>query len=653
MADTSRPATDRLSAISAAIVAVATMASLTTVPRVVRTSPAAAATGFDASVAHLLLVAIALFSVALYGALSWHGKAGAAEGWTGPLAPPAGDEPRSPVVAVVAAIVALTVVLVYFPPFLVRYGLYGEDKYFMSVLQRMLVGQHPYSDFEFIYGPLIIQPAAAWMSLFGYSMASYYWLLALVEAVTFAVLAVGLARFLPDRRSWLLALVVTGTLLFNDNLGLSWIALRRLLPVVVLLAYATRESRPRGWPAVAALLGLQCVLSLEYALACILAIGGAAVVESAAARSFAPMARTLRTIASGVVVGAGLALTLMGGRATDWLRATWEVMILRGGGEAGFPFAPSVNAWAVLFLIFLSCARMGSGLTAVLRSPIASPRGLEQGDRFLLAALAYAMVAAKSGMARSDMYHLVPPVLGLAAAAALPLAAGPFAATRAVRRASLLAIAIIVVTYAPGLVGASRVWGEGLVRGAIDVVSGRPPSGPDGIQTRAPRIGGERTEVPVLWTDLAALLAEDRHASRPVVFYGGLWGLDRNVGVAKPLGVYPTDDYLVSDEVGLEIRSYLEATPDALIVISAEDWDVLRGVAPPPVYTSMFWLFGERSWLVRSLELWSSSHYGAAVVEEQVRKAERWARTVGSYLPDRYRIVGSADGVLVLARSGG
>jgi hypothetical protein len=62
----------------------------------------------------------------------------------------------------------------------------------------------------------------------------------------------------------------------------------------------------------------------------------------------------------------------------------------------------------------------------------------------------------------------------------------------------------------------------------------------------------------------------------------------------------------------------------------------------------MFWLFGERSMLVRGLELWSSSHFGQAVVDEQVRKAERWASTVGAYLRQRYHVAGSVDGVLVL-----
>ncbi|MGH7464476.1 MAG: hypothetical protein ACREK1_04815, partial [Longimicrobiales bacterium] len=276
---------------------------------------------------------------------------------------------------------------------------------------------------------------------------------------------------------------------------------------------------------------------------------------------------------------------------------------------------------------------------------------LEAGDRFLLASLAYAVIAAKSGMARSDMYHLVPPVLGLVGVALLPLQFAAFAASRALQRASIAAVVLICVTYAPGLIGSSRIWGEGLVRGARDVVTGRPTTDQIPQRSRGPRIGAERTELPPAWIRLAEYLADDARAARPVLFYEAAWGLDRYIGVAKPQGIYATDDYLVSDDAGLELRGFLAEHPDALVVIERSTWQALTGSERAPAYTSMFWFGGRRSPAVRFLEHWSSSHYGSAVIEEQERKRDRWARTVGTYVLEHYAPVGDFDDVLVLGRA--
>lgn len=622
---------------------------VTALPRLLRLSPGAREAGFDPALAHVLLAIAALACVIVAAIPVVRGDR---------CAPAVDDavERRTALplrtVAAVSLLVMLLPILLYFPPFLARYGPYGEDKYFLSVLQRMLDGQRPYTDFEFIYGPLLIQPAAAWVRTFGYSLESYYTMLAAIEAVTFAGITFALGRVIPDRRTWLIVAAIAFVLLLNDNLGLSWIALRRLLPILVLFAWATRGQRPHGWAGVAVLVSIQCVTSVEYAAACIIAIVGTAVVESVAVRNPHPVLRALWTVAIGGAVAGVLAFAMMGPHALEWLRATWRVIALRGGGEAAFRFVPTVNAAAVIALLFLACVRMGTGMAAVLRRPLPgiawSP--LLAGDRLLLASLAYAVVAARSGLARSDMYHLVPPVLGLIAVALMPLPFSIFTASNAMRRATLAAVALVCITYAPGLAGAGRIWAEGLALGARDVVTGRPLSETFATRTRGPHIGAERSHVPPVWVDLAGYMADGERLDRPVLFYGQNWGLDRYIGVPKPRGVYPTDDYLVSDDIGLELRAFLDSTPDALVVIDHASWRTLVEDTPPPVRGSMFWIRGRRSPVVRFLEFWSSSHYGTAVVDEQIRKERRWAATVGTLLAEKYDVARDFDGLLVLER---
>jgi hypothetical protein len=625
-----------VAALGLALVGTLTLAEL---PRRLHLSPTAGLDGFDPAAAHLLLVAVSLACVALGLAfptrLAPRASAEVAVG---------GSRPPVATLALVAALVFAFFILIYFPPFLARYGPYGEDKYFLSALQRFQAGQQPYSGFEFLYGPLLIYPAARWMDAFGYSLASYYSLLALVEAATFAGLALALGLAVPGRRRWLAVLLVSVILLLNDNLGLSWIALRRLLPIVVLLGYALQDRASRGWLAVALLLGVQVVLSLEYAAACMIAIGGAAALEALGSRSWRPLLGATRTLAAGLVAGAALAYALMGPAVPDWLLATWRVVVLRSGGEASFPFGLSVNAFAVLALLFLACVRVGAGLPDVRRNP------LQPGDRFLLAALAYALIAAKSGMARSDMYHLVPPVLGLVAVALLPLRFAVFPVAPPVRRVWVGVVVLVCATYAPGLLGAGRLWAQGLVLGAVDVATGRPASGLEPARSRGPRIGSERTVEPPTWVALAEYLAAPARARAPVLFYEQTWGLDRHVGVPKPAGIYPVDDYLVSDEVGAELRTFLEDHPEALVVIDRGAWERLQGGGSPPAYRNMFWIGGSRSLPVRVLEHWSSSHFGTAVVEELARKRLRWAETVGWYVRDHYVPAAGFGDVLVLER---
>lgn len=616
--------------------ALAAALALPVLPRRVHLSEAGAPTlGFDPAVAHLLLAAAALAVVGWYALV---GRRAAPEGAVPPLAS------APPGAARLALGVGLLILLLYFPPFLARYGPYGEDQYFLSALLRERVGQRPYLDFEFIYGPLLIFPIARWFDWLGYSMHAYYWFLAVIEALTFGTAAYALARMVPAGRTRWAAIGVLLVLLINDNLGLSWIALRRLLPVAILLMHARLAPSRHGWLATGGMLGLLAVLSLEYALAVAAAIVGLAALEALAARRLQPVARAGLLLLAATGVAGAMAFALMGDGTGDWLRATWLIIALRGGGEAAFPFQVSANAVAVFGLLFLASAWLGTGLT---RLPAT---GFESGDRFLALALAYAVVALKSGLARSDMYHLVPPVLGLVVVALVPFRFATLAPPAPQRRLALALVALVCLTYAPGLAGAGRFWARGLVLGARDVLSGRPPDGAEPAAARGPRLGAERTSQNPAWVPLAEFLASAPNAARPVFYYERTWGLDKMIGAPKPRGVYANDDYLVSDEIGLGLRRFLEDHPAALVVIDRPAWDYLQDSTAAPSYRSMFWIGRERSPAVRFLERWSSSHFGTATVDERVRKRDRWARTVGTHLVAHYAPMAEFGNWLVLAR---
>ncbi len=544
-----------------------------------------------------------------------------------------------------ALAVAAVVVLLYFPPFLARYAAYGEEDYFLSALQRIAVGQRPYVDFEFLYGPLLIFPLAWWVDAFGFSLQSYYWFLALVDGATYAIGFVVLSRLVPDRRRFVVfGLMVV--LLFNDNLGIAGLTVRRLLPVVALFWYALRGSTWPGRVAVAALVGLQTLISVEYAAACLIGLGALGLVESVAARRARELALAIATGGLGLAIAGCLAVLIMGSDVFDWLAATWRLVTLRAGGEAAFRFQWSVNAIAVFMLLFLAGSRVGAGLRGIRTS------GLTPGDRFLVAGLGYALIALKSGLARSDMYHLVPPVLGLVLAYTVPVPFAVFRSTATQRRLAFAAIALIAVTYGPGMAGTGRLWAQGLVLGARDVLTGRPPGGVAPDPARTVTIGRERAAFNPAAIALGEYLAEPERGDAPVVFYERTWGLDKVVGVAKPIGVYAIDDYLASDAAGDSIRAFLEARPKALVVIHQTSWDYLLDPASAAPYGSMFWFGPTRGRLARFLERWSSSHFGTSVVEERVLKRNRWARTVGEFVKASYAPAATFGVWIVLARIG-
>ena len=540
-------------------------------------------------------------------------------------------------VALVAAGVAL--VAIHWPSFLARYGPYREDNYFLSALHRMNGGQKPYQDFETLYGPLMLYLPYWWSRLFGYSMTAYFALIALLEAALSAVLLWITLRYVTSTRQRVFVFLLLLLFAANVMLGLGSNGIRRLFPVLVLLIAAHEPRRWRTVLTAALVIGIGAAYSHEFGALALVTLG--ALYGAMFLRRPSPQ-----------VIGAAAAATVVA--VATWLLCCWLILgpvfpaylqhAVYGAGrfaqEASFAFYWTGHSLAAFGLLAVAIVIVGCGLGRPRSVPFAA------GDIVMVGALVYALLALRSGLNRADMWHLTAAMLGLFFAFLLPLPRRVCTVSPALQRAANVLIVVIAVTYLAGMAPAVHYVASGYVRGARDVLDGSRT--PVTAVTRAPTIETERSEPSGAFLALGEYLAAPERRNRPVVPYSTLWWIDKRAGFRKT--VYPTDDFLLSDEMGDDVRKYLQAHPDALVLIAADEHARLvaraRGEPLPPGRP----LFGT-SPMKRVISRLSTIEYGAAE-EEHLQKGRRWDRTVGAYLIAEYRVVNQFDTVLVLARDG-
>jgi hypothetical protein len=296
-----------------------------------------------------------------------------------------------------------------------------------------------------------------------------------------------------------------------------------------------------------------------------------------------------------------------------------------------------VNSLATFAFLAVAVVVVGSGLGRWRRT------GLGAGDRLFVGGLVYALLAMRGGLNRVDMWHVATPMLPLILAFALPWRTPVVQTSGAARRLAAGLIAVMAATYLAGLAPHAQYLLSGLARGAIDAAAGRRFEGQ--VVTRAPTIEPERTSPDPAILALGAFLAGPEQADRPVVPYSTLWHLDKRAGFVKT--TYPTDDFLLSDAMGDEVRGYLDAHPDALVLIRedeharllaathGEDQPVRRVLEPT---------------LMKRILTWLSTTEFVEAEAEQIQKARRWERTVGRYVIANYRVVKRFDAIVVMSR---
>lgn len=539
----------------------------------------------------------------------------------------------------VAGVVAL-VLLAYWPWFLTRYGGYIEDHIFLTALHRMEGGLRPYADFEFLYGPLMIYLARAFTGIFGYSMLTVYSYIALLEAVVFATLVLALQSWLPDWRRRMVAIMLTAPLLINALFGPNWSATRRLLAVSAVVLVAARPASIRHVLIASLLLGLQLAYSHDFGiagLASVLAILG----------FIAILARQVRFAYLGVLSLTGAVVTwyltsraVLGNTFQDYLSEIAHLTSRFSAGEAGFRFYWTANSLAAIGLLSISVVMIGFGSGRQWKA--GAPN---KSDLLLIGGLTFAFVGLKSGLNRADVWHLDAPMILLVLALCLADQNRMFQWTKGTRGIALSLIGILTGTFLLGNLPSASYLAQGWASGLKDAVFSVPATRGAVPNTRAPIIEIERSHPDPTHLELAEYLATPQRASRPILFYSTTWPLGKQVGVFKE--DFANDDFLYSNERGEQIRQWLEARPEALVIMYREVHDRLFEVSDPSVFPEFERQFQPS--ITKSLAArLSTVHFSAVRVENEL-KENRWKDTVGSLVLGSYDIIAEFGPYVVLA----
>lgn len=581
-------------------------------------SSAASVQGYSTAAAFRLAVGWALITVWAARAVSRRSGPSAAR----PAGP--GDEPGIGTVDVrEILLVAAVVALVYFPPFLARYGPYIEENILLTVQHRMLDGQRPYVDFEFLYGPLMAYSAYAWALLFGFSLASFYAYVATLEVLLFAAVVIVLQLLVRDRKVRWLALGVLGALLFNTLIGPNWSGSRRLLGILAVVVVCLRPLDLRHAAAAGVLAGLQAAYSHDVGAAAVAAVG--AVYALLLVRGRGAGAARAGALAGGLALASwlGCAAALTGGGFDSYLSEMLYLGRRFSAGEAGFRFRWTVNSVALFGLVSLACVVVGRGLARDRRSAATSR------DLLLVGGLVFALVSLKSGLNRSDLFHLDAGVVLLVLAVLpgggrrlfrLPGKVGPAARGLA---------GLLAATYLFGLLPTGSFFLSGWARGLRDVAASRPTSdsrtAAARLGTRAPLLEPERSHPDPELLDLARYLAAAERVDRPVFFYATTFSLGIRIGVPKR--DFLNDDFLYSERRGERARRFLEARPRALVLADRHVYERLFGLRPPDSLPDVRRRF-EMTPAKRAATWLSTNHYGQILLEARL-KERRWRATAG------------------------
>lgn len=144
---------------------------------------------------------------------------------------------------------------------------FSEGVYFQGLLNRMFLGETPYVDFSYHYGPTMLYPAYWIGQLVGPALGYGIWYVATYAiglAMLFAVVAAFLGR--GPRAALLSAALAVAT--FNLMTGLNFTLMRYLMPAIAFLLAqdAILSGGRRAWAVAAAVLAFSWLYSFEIAL---------------------------------------------------------------------------------------------------------------------------------------------------------------------------------------------------------------------------------------------------------------------------------------------------------------------------------------------------------------------------------------------------
>ncbi|MFQ5690892.1 MAG: hypothetical protein ACE5HQ_11530, partial [Gemmatimonadota bacterium] len=456
--------------------------------------------------------------------------------------------------------------------------------------------------------------------------------------LSFSALWLVLRHYLPNPRARLTALVLLGIFFVNTLMGPNQNGVRKLLPVLGLLLLAGNPASLPKLAGVGAILGFQLSYSQEYGLAGLVAGLALLLFLAVRERRGIYLSRALLLTGVAAVTWLSVAGLLMGHDFATYLRETLYLTRRMAAGQSAFPFSWTLNSLVAFGLLSLACVVVGRGLS------LRDPRALTPGDRLLFVGLVYALIALKSGLSRSDLWHVNPPFLALLFAWILPLDRSVFAASDRVRNLGLWLIAGMAGTYALGLAPTASFDVKGWLNGLEGTLHPEPPVR---IQVRyPPALELERRFPRDKAVRLAAYLAAPERRGADVLFYEDTWGLDKQIGVYKRY--YSNDSFLHSEARGIELREFLKARPEALVVMRRSVYERLFGLADPNAFPEVEVRYAP-TLLKRLAGRLSSVHFRNIALERAVKEA-RWARTVGVYIRSGYEPRAEFGDLLVLGR---
>lgn len=538
--------------------------------------------------------------------------------------------------------VGIVVLALYFPPALARYGPYMEESIHLGALHRMLAGDVPYIDFEFLYGPLMLFSSYFWTLATDFSLISFYSYVALLEIIVFLTILRIVQLYLSNVWLRLGAFLLIAALYFNPLVGPNQNGLRKIAGVAILLSVATRPWSRAFW--VIHGIGVGTLLSYSQDFGAATALGIAAIYTTL----FFKM-RDRRSVVALAVIALVSALT--------WIGITWALLgagtfqyfemlaYLTGrfdAGEAAFRFYWTASSIAVFGLLLLAIWHVAVSFARPWS------RQVKTADLIFVGGIVYALVMLKSGLSRADQWHLVPSVLVLVFAFILPIPSSTAPVSRNTRRIGIGLSLILSLSYSFGHYPQTYyVFRGGLVAGYVDLINSEPTAQIPLAEPARPALAFESSNPNTEIVQLSEFLAAPEQLGRRIFIYSSPWALPFLVGATK--AGFLGDDYIYGDDRGEKVRAQLDRQPETLVVIRSSEYEWLLEGPEAELANRDFYMLGNGIWRKLRANI-SSVHVLGVVIEERL-KTERWRRLIGNYIVETYHPVFSNDKFYVLARN--
>jgi hypothetical protein len=531
-------------------------------------------------------------------------------------------------------IVGTLTTLLYWPDFLARFGNYIEDTYFMNVLARMQCGQLPYQDFEFLYGPLMIYPAHLWINLFGFSMHSYYTLIAFLQTACFILLLRLFQHHIHNFRDRFIAFLLFAPFVFDTLLGLNYIGWR-LIPIILAILVVSAQPHSVLKALIAGtLIGIQLAYSYEFGIIAFIAISLLYVACFLEPKKPPVVYPALVFILTTGVIGFAITYILTGETLKDYLSATaYTLQYAKSTGIGNFRYYWTVNTLSLFGLLSIAVAIVGLGLRYLRHKAMA------YGDRLILVALLFTLGSLRIAIQRADLWHVTLSFLPLILAFLWPTPKNIFTVKRSTQRMIVALIAVASITRLFGLLPTASYFGEGLILGAKNVLL-EQGAGQSEVKARTYSVQSELVQPDKDTVSLANHLAQPTQTDRPVIFYSKLWRLGTHAGVCSSgysfyKSMY-TDGYKPMAE-------FLNDHHNTLVIIDEKAYGYLYENLQPrsaPAELS----------IVKKLASWVSSvHYQQKFSAKAVTR-EIWKRNLGDYLVENYQRAEQFGEIIVLER---